>query len=310
MSANAASLSERWTQRDCSAVCSAAVKALPGCLVASLASNECAVVRAGAPHDGTAAHAFALAGGAITGFETSAPRAPAVDSVSEGVQPSDSTVAAAAQPVASGPGSGGDGGTQPGETGLEHVSDDASREAQSYAPQLSPRVFVLSAAGRCVEFLRPGVYERYTAHYSGRQGVTELVSELPGGSLKLHRLVHMLPAAPATPAPLPVAEGLSSEPPETIKAIGSLRVPRRLYPAPTAGLVLPRIAAARPAADDARALPPVLLMREFVVHAPPSQAHMAAYAKLADAAEAAGKEPHEAASKVRKDVLAPLPLNV
>ena len=149
-----------------------------------------------------------------------------------------------------------------GASGQPQLSENLRAEASSQQ-HLTPRVFVVSACGRCVEFLRPGVYERYAAQHSGHQGVTELQSQMQ--HLTLHRFVHHFSACPTYPEPLPVAEGLSAQEPETIKAVRSLHVPKRLYPRVATGFALPRVAAARPPQKLEGALPPVLLMREFLV---------------------------------------------
>ena len=228
-----------------------------GCLVCHLVQNECALKMRGNVDVQPGGH-FGYCAGQLFGWKRAAAPSASPDHGQD--SPRAVTEDAAADPTESAS----TGAGQHAEAGQSSTTDTPAQASMS---QLAPRVFVQSPRGRCVEFLRPGVYSAYTARHAGRQGVTELRST--AGALTEHRIIHHMTATTSTPAPLPIAEGTESQPPETIRAVQSLRVPQRLYPSITAGLVLPRIAAARPALKQGSGaiLPPVLLMREFLVHA-------------------------------------------
>jgi hypothetical protein len=145
------------------------------------------------------------------------------------------------------------------------------KDAQPDALHLIPRVFLVCEAGRVAEFLQPGVYEHYVEAHHGRQGVTELRHTDASGRIQVHRVVQLLQAASPTPPPLPVAESASCATPEAVRAFSSLHVPCRVYPAPSAGLALPRLATCSTDNVASMVLPPVLLMREFLVQKVVSQ---------------------------------------
>ena len=169
--------------------------------------------------------------------------------------------------------------------------------------QLTPRVFVISQSGRCAEFLRPGIFEAYTDQYRDFPGVTELQST--HGSVTIHRFVQHLAPTPPEPAPLPVSEGRQGQAPEPLRALQALQVPKKLYPTASTGIALPRIAAARPAHFDGLALPPVLLMREFLVYDVPSEEQVAIFAT---AHQDAGAEAATFAAAEAQEEVCPLPL--
>jgi hypothetical protein len=244
------------------ASCRDIAASLPGSMVCRLDNPQCAI-QAQLGNGGFGAGQFGFSDGKLFGWPGAAERSNADITAAATGSPSQSEKAEHATHSAD--------GLEERTSAFSHGTGSAAEQHPAAAVptlQLTPRVFVLSPSGRCVEFLRPGVYERYSWQHSQQQGVTELRSDV--GSLTVHRFVHHLSPSPPVPEPLPVAEGVSSEVPETIRAVGSLRVPSRLYPAVSTGLVLPRVAAARPAPKATSALPPVLLMREFLLHQAPS----------------------------------------
>ena len=246
-----------------------------GYLVCHLGQNECAL-KVGTDVEVQPHGHFGYCAGQLFGWE----RAAAPSTSPNHGQDSSRAVTEDAAPDPTG--SAATGAGQHAQAGQSSTTD---APAQASMLQLAPRVFVQSPCGRCVEFLRPGVYNTYTARHAGRQGVTELRST--AGALTVHRIIHHMPATTPAPAPLPIAEGTESQPPETIRAVQSLHVPRRLYPSITAGLVLPRIAAARPAlkqGSDAM-LPPVLLMREFLVPVELSKENAEAFERIVAATQ-------------------------
>ena len=147
---------------------------------------------------------------------------------------------------------------------------------------LAPRIFVLSSNGRTVEFLRPGLYDAHVAAHRGQQGVTELRHSANG--VEVHRFVQQLTARSFTPEPLPVADGMQGQAPEPLRAIAALRVPSRLYPAPYAALVMPRAAASAARPARGLALPPVLLVQEFLLQEAPQPDTIAACVRVCERA--------------------------
>jgi hypothetical protein len=185
----------------------------------------------------------------------------------------------------------------------ESTSPPAATAAPILGPRLVPRVFVVSNDGRTTEFLRPDVYDDYVHGHRGAQGITELESDMPSGSMRVHRFIHHLVASPKAPAPLPIAEGVTNQPPESIRAVSALRVPWMLYPPVTAGLVLPRVAACRTPHEDTSRLPQVLLMCEFLIQTPPTEETLQAYTAVISAynfestTQRAAEEAHAHAAK-------------
>lgn len=121
-----------------------------------------------------------------------------------------------------------------------------------------------------MEMIPPHEYSAYVASNQNQQGVTDSLLSTSSPHVKLHRFVKDYAVTTTAVAVLPVSEGTNVAPAEHSQALGLLKVPCKSYVAPTAGLTLPRLAAA----SDPHAYPQpqasVLVVKEFLVHDAPT----------------------------------------
>lgn len=118
-----------------------------------------------------------------------------------------------------------------------------------------------------MEILSEKNYEAYCAQNRGKQGVTDTMDKIPGTGITLHRFVKERGEVKSTVQPLLVAEGAVVTSPEVSRAISALQVPCKSHLRPSAGLMLPRVAApGQQSTTDLDIKPLLLLFREFMVY--------------------------------------------
>eukprot|EP00892_Ulva_mutabilis_P004753 jgi/Ulvmu1/264/UM001_0268.1 len=155
---------------------------------------------------------------------------------------------------------------------LEAVHSAGLVVEQQSSRSVLPRIFAVSCStGGGMEIIPPHEYGAYVRSHQGKQGVTDRVEETSSPHVKLHRFVMEHAAVGSTLATLPVSEGAMVAPAEPSLALASLKVPCKSYVAPTAGLVLPRLAAASDPQADPQPQASVLVVKEFLVHDAPTQ---------------------------------------
>lgn len=142
----------------------------------------------------------------------------------------------------------------------------------SSSKSLKPRVFLVNhSTGGGMEFIPPEEYTSYVNQFQGKQGVIDVVDETSCPYVKLHRFVKDYAAVWSTVPALPVSEGAVVAPAQHCQAMASLKMPCKAHVSPTAGLVLPRLAAASDPQASAQPPESVLLVKEFMVHDAPKE---------------------------------------
>jgi hypothetical protein len=149
---------------------------------------------------------------------------------------------------------------------IEGASNPVALEVNTFAAHLPARVFLMSQNGTGMEMLHPQSYVDYVETYRGKQGVTDTMDELPGTNITLHRFVKELEEVQCTVQPMSVSEGALVGMPGEAHAFSALRLPCNSYTRPTAGLLLPRIAAPTQPRTIPEVKPMVLLVKEFLIH--------------------------------------------
>lgn len=151
----------------------------------------------------------------------------------------------------------------------EHEDNESVKrpDVDPCASALAPRVFVISQEGAGMELLHPSTYLQYVSMHQGRQGVTDTTDELPGAGVTLHRFVKELEEVRCTVRPMWVSEGATVGVPGQSHALSALKLPCNSFPRPTAGLLLPRVAAPTQPAEIPEIKPTLLLLKEFLIYA-------------------------------------------
>ena len=118
-----------------------------------------------------------------------------------------------------------------------------------------------------MEILPSADYEAYSARNRGKQGVTDTMDTIPGTGITLHRFVKEREEVTSTVQPLLVAEGAVISSPEVSRAISALKVPCKTHFRPSAGLMLPRVAApSQQISAELEVRPLLILCKEFLVY--------------------------------------------